>query len=150
MSALGPLDGNPAPTQAAAGVAFYASIHRRLMWMMALLAIVGTAVLWFKFERTMALSFLAGSCIAILNFYWLRRTLEAMADRLQASGERPSAFGVLFRFSLRYVLIAAAAYVIFKSTANSLYGLFAGLFLPVGAILIEAVYEIYRTFRTEL
>ena len=53
----------------------------------------------------------------------------------------------MLRFCLRYLLIAFAAYVIFKSSADSLYGLFAGLSLPVVAILIEAVLEVYSALR---
>jgi hypothetical protein len=54
---------------------------------------------------------------------------------------------VLLRFVLRYVLIAAAAYAIFKSSDMSLYGLCAGLSLPVGAVLIEAAYAMYGALR---
>ena len=45
------------------------------------------------------------------------------------------------RFLLRYVLMALGAYVIFTVSPASLYGLFAGLFLPVAAIACEAAYE---------
>jgi len=54
---------------------------------------------------------------------------------------------VMLRFFFRYLLIALAAYVIFNSSAESLYGLFAGLSLPVVAILIEAVLEVYSALR---
>jgi hypothetical protein len=39
--------------------------------------------------------------------------------------------------------MAAAAYVIFSVSPASVYGLFAGLFLPVGGIACEAAYEVY-------
>jgi len=41
------------------------------------------------------------------------------------------------------LLLGAAAYAILTSFPASLRGLFAGLFLPVGAIACEAVYEVY-------
>ena len=47
------------------------------------------------------------------------------------------------RFLLRYVLLGAAAYAILTSFPASLRGLFGGLFLPVGAIACEAIYELY-------
>jgi hypothetical protein len=37
--------------------------------------------------------------------------------------------------------MALGAYVIFTVSPASLYGLFAGLFLPVGAIACEGAYE---------
>lgn len=125
--------------------AFYASVYQRLVGLMAFLAIAGTVAAWVRDRAPLALSFLAGAMIAILNFHWLKRTVEAMGGRLPARGW--GARGVVLRFLLRYLLIASAAYVIFRSTTNTLYGFFAGLLLPVGAILIEAVYETYRTLR---
>lgn len=112
---------------------------------MAALALAGTVAAGIWYGATMAVSFLAGAAIAALNFHWLKLTIEAMGGRLpdKARGAR----GVVVRFLLRYVLIALAAYVILKSTANSLYGFFAGLSVPVGAILIEAVNETFRAFR---
>jgi hypothetical protein len=44
---------------------------------------------------------------------------------------------------LRYVLMGLAAYAILSVSPASLYGLLAGLFLPVGAIACEAGYEVY-------
>jgi ATP synthase I chain len=129
---------------------FYVRTYRRLVWIMGVLALAGATSIWIRSSGAMTLSFLAGSVISILNFHWLKRTLDAMGQRFQATGGRPSAWGVVPRFLLRYVLIAVAAYVIFKSTPKSLYAFFAGLSLPVGAILIEAVYETYKALRTGL
>ena len=129
--------------------AFYSAVYRRLVGIMVALAGAGTAVAAFAFHPAMALGFFIGCLIAILNFHWLKRTVEAMGGRLSSSS-RGATWGVVLRFLLRYVLIAVAAYVILKSTTNSLYGFFAGLALPAGAILIEALYEVYRFLRTGL
>jgi hypothetical protein len=40
--------------------------------------------------------------------------------------------------------MALVAFAILTVSRESLYGLFAGLFLPVAAILCEAVYEGYK------
>jgi hypothetical protein len=127
---------NPSADQLEIEQAFYAGVYRRLLWIMACEAVAGVAVIWIRYERVSALTFLAGSIIAVLNFHWLKRTIEALVP-----GKRRSAWVMVFRFLLRYVLIALAAYVIFKGTTNGLYGFFAGLSVPVGAILVEAVYE---------
>jgi hypothetical protein len=114
---------------------------------MIILAALGTPMLWAKYHRALALSFALGCAIAILNFYWLKRTLVSLVDAVALGGQRRSAASVLLRFILRYVLIALAAYGIFKSSATGLIGLFAGLSLPVGAILMEAAYATYRALR---
>ena len=125
--------------------AFYAEVYRRLVTIMALLGAAGTITAGIWFGLSMAVGFFAGSVIAVLNFHWLKRTIEAMGGRLPSRGR--AAWGVVMGFLLRYILIAVAAYVILKSTTNSLYGFFAGLVIPAGAIVIEAMYETYRALR---
>lgn len=126
---------------------FYSRIFRRLMITMAALGVLLTPAAWIRFQASIGMSFAAGALISILNFYWLALTVRAAGAKAEASGGRSGRAGVIVRFLLRYLLMALAAYVIFKSSADSLYGLFAGLSLPVAAILIEAVYEIYSVLR---
>jgi hypothetical protein len=66
-----------------------------------------------------------------------------MADRITQSGRTESGKGIVARFLLRYVLMGLAAYAILSVSPASLYGLLAGLFLPVAAIACEAGYEVY-------
>lgn len=129
---------------------FYREVFRRLVQIMMVLAAIGIPAAWIRYGSATSLSFLLGSAIAILNFYWLRRTIEAMAAYLQTTGEKPSSARVVSRFALRYFLIAAAAYAILRGTTNGLYGLFAGLSLPAAAILIDAVYEVSAALRKGL
>lgn len=117
---------------------------------MVALAFIGVPLLWIKYGRLMSLVFLLGCAIAVVNFYWLRRSVEAMGASLESTGRKPSRAGIVLKFLLRYVLIALAAYAILKSTASSMNSFFAGLSLPVGAILMEAVYQLYKVFRTQL
>jgi hypothetical protein len=84
-----------------------------------------------------------GCAISYLNFHWLKRVLTNLADRLSPAEPRRSSKGIVLRFLLRYFLMGLAAYVIFSVSPASLYGLFAGLFLPVAAIACEAAYEAY-------
>lgn len=136
-----------AATEKESAEAFYSRIFRRLMLLMAILAVALTPMAWIRFQAKTGLSFVAGSLIAILNFYWLALTVRAAGKKAELSGGRSGRAGVMLRFFFRYLLIAFAAYVIFRSSADSLYGLFAGLSLPVAAILIEAVLEVYSALR---
>ena len=100
-----------------------------------------------RFGWKVGLGFVAGCAIAYLNFYWLKRAVNAFADRVTATGHRPSGALIVLRFFGRYLLMAFAAYAIFTFSPASLYGLFAGLFLPVMAIMCEAGYELYAALR---
>ena len=126
---------------------FYSGAYVRIIRFMLVLGIVATIAVLARFGMTVAAGFLVGGAIAFVNFHWLKRVVTALADRTTATGERQSSKGVLLRFLLRYFLIALAAYAIFTISRDSLYGLLAGLFLPVGAILMEAVYELYAAAR---
>jgi len=132
--------------QSAAEV-FYSSALRRIRRFMIALALVLSLAAWLRFGWRIALGFFCGCAIAYLNFHWLDRVVTALADRATQSGLKQSSGGVVFRFLLRYFLMAAAAYVIFTVSRASLYGLLAGLFLPVGAIACEAAYEVYAALR---
>jgi hypothetical protein len=130
----------PAPSPAEE---FYSgSLNRIRNFMIALAAALVVAAGW-KYGRRAAAGFLLGCIIAYLNFYWLKGGVSGLADRATNSGKRQSGAGIVARFLLRYVLLAAAAYGILTSFPASLRGLFVGLFLPVGAIACEAVYELY-------
>jgi ATP synthase I chain len=126
---------------------FAANTFRRIFLTMVALLIACTPILWVKFGGGMALSFAIGGGISLVNFYWLKRTLAALVNAVAVAGKMRSPAGIVLRFVLRYLLIAAASYVIFKSSEMSMYGLCAGLSLPVGAVLIEAVYTVFGALR---
>jgi hypothetical protein len=120
---------------------FYSGALRRISRLMLMLAVVLSAVGWWRYGWRVALGFVCGCAVAYLNFHWLKRVVAALADRATESGHSQSSRGMVLRFLLRYVLMALGAYVIFTVSPASLYGLFAGLFLPVAAIACEAAYE---------
>lgn len=101
-----------------------------------------TAQIFFGWR--IALGFALGASIAYLNFHWLEKVVAGLADLTIQSGAPASSRGIVHRFLLRYFLMAIVAFVILTVSRESLYGLFAGLFLPVAAMLCEAGYETYK------
>jgi ATP synthase I chain len=123
--------------------AFYSGALNRISRFMLVLALgLGAASYW-RYGWRITLGFVCGCSLAYLNFHWLKRVVDTLGDRATQSGASQSSAGVVLRFLLRYVLMALGAYVIFTLSPASLYGLFAGLFLPVAAIACEAAYEIW-------
>jgi ATP synthase I chain len=130
-----------------ASEAFYAGgLIRIRNFMLALAPIlaIATAV---KFGMHPALGFLLGCVISYLNFHWMKSGVLGLADKVTNTGKPQSGKGIIARFLLRYALLGGAAYAILTSFPASLRGLFAGLFLPVGAIVCEAAYELYAGIR---
>jgi hypothetical protein len=128
---------------------FYAAALPRIRNFMLILAPVLCTTAWLTFGLRAAAGFLLGCVIAYLNFQWLKSCVAGLADRVTNTGKPQSGKGIVARFLLRYVLLGVAAYAILTSFPASLRGLFAGLFLPVGAIVCEAFYELYAAFRRD-
>jgi hypothetical protein len=123
--------------------AFYSGALERIRWFMIGIALASFVAAFAGFGSRAALGVGLGCAIAYLNFHWLKRVVSAMAERITNTGKAHSTKGIVFRFVLRYLLMALAAYVILSVSPASLYGLFAGLSLPVAAIACESGYEVY-------
>jgi len=122
---------------------FYSGALPRIFRFMIVLAFVSSFAAWPLYGWRVALGVAFGCAISYLNFHWLKRVLTNLADQLSPTEPRRSSKGIVLRFLLRYFLMGLAAYAIFSVSPASLYGLFAGLFLPVAAIACEAAYEAY-------
>src|SRR5271169_595936 len=133
----------PNPVQAAAAEHFYSGALYRIGRFMTVLAPPLVAAAWWKFGLRPAVGFAFGCVIAYINFHWLKRVITGFADRATGAATSLSGQGIVFRFLLRYFLMALGAYVILTVSPASLNGLLAGLFLPVVAIGCEAAYELY-------
>jgi small-conductance mechanosensitive channel len=133
----------PNPAQTAAAEQFYSQALQRIGRFMAVSAPLLVAAAWWKFGLRPAVGFAFGCIIAYVNFDWLKRVIAGFVDRATGAATSQSGQGIVFRFLLRYVLMALGAYVILTVSPASLNGLLAGLFLPVAAITCEAVYELY-------
>jgi len=128
---------------AAAAESFYSGALRRIPRFMLAVALVCSLGVWLRFGWRPALGFALGSTISYLNLRWLERVVIVLVDRVTKTGQKQSTQGVVLRFFFRYVLMGLAAYAILTVSPASLYGLFAGLFLPVAGIACEAGYEVY-------
>ena len=126
---------------------FYAGALVRIQRMMLGLGVLLTVAGGLRYGWRIAAGLVCGCAIAYVNFVWLKRVVSAFADRVTAMQSGQSSGGIVGRFLLRYLLMAVAAYAIFTVSRASLYGLLAGLFLPVAAIACEAAYEVYAALR---
>ena len=119
----------------------------RGMWV---LGVMGLLLCWLWYDWRWGAGFAIGAVLSALNFQWMKRAVWSLSEVAIAPDDKKRAAragGSVIRFVLRYALIGAAAYVIFKSSFVSLGAFFLGLFLFVGAILVEVAYEIYLGFR---
>ena len=81
------------------------------------------------------MGFLLGAAASWMNFRWMRRFVAGLGP-----DGKPSWFTLLF--TLRYGLLAGAAYVILKYSKLSLSAMLAGLFVSLAAVVIEVLIQL--------
>jgi hypothetical protein len=97
-----------------------------------------------------SIGFAFGAAVSYINFRSLTRGVEGLADRIVNRNSREKGARIVLRFVVRYGLVGAAAYAIFKSSSLAFRGFLWGLCVPVGALMAEAAWEGYTAFRREL
>jgi ATP synthase I chain len=101
---------------------------------------------WF-YGWTGSIGFIFGAAVSYVNFHSLKRGVEGLADRIVNQNSREKGGVIVLRFLLRYALVAAAAYAIFKSSSLAFRGFLWGLCVPVWGLMAEAAWEGYLAFR---
>jgi ATP synthase I chain len=138
------------PEENSAAEIFYSGAITRILRNILALAAVLVIPLWARFGWRPAAGFALGVAVSYLNFHWLARAVQGLADRILEKQSQERSAGIVGRFLLRYLLIGAAAYVIFVGWSAASRGLLLGLCLPVAAMLGEAAYEMYVALRRGL
>jgi len=119
----------------------------RMFRTMLIVSVFLVAPAFWKYKAAGAIGFAAGAIVSCINFRALRRSVEALADRVVNRQSNEKGGSIVLRFILRYALVGAAAYAIFNSSALAFRGFLWGLCLPVAAMMIEAGVEAVVAFR---
>jgi|SRR5580658_2756605 hypothetical protein len=94
-----------------------------------------------------SIGFAFGAAVSYVNFRALTRGVEALTERIVNHGSREKGGRIVLRFVVRYGLVGAVAYAIFKGSSLAFRGFLWGLCVPVAALMVEAVWEGYTEFR---
>jgi hypothetical protein len=129
---------------------FYEGALRRIPRFLFYIGVMAVPIAGVLFGLAVALGLAVGATIAWVNFRILVQSVDALGERLVSGAASRSGFGVVVRFLLRYAVIIAVSYAIFRVSTAALYGLLAGLCLPVPALVCEAGYELYVALRRGL
>jgi ATP synthase I chain len=103
-------------------------------WMLALAA-VGTLGILLSADLRSGAGFAIGSGLGILNYLWLHNIVEALVN---AGRVRPPKSALLKVF-IRYPLMLAGVFLFYKTGWLPVAAVLAGLFVPVGGVLIEGI-----------
>jgi hypothetical protein len=107
--------------------------------------LVGAAFWFYGWPGSIGFGF--GAVLSYVNFRSLKGGVEGMTDRVANHNSREKGGWIVFRFMVRYGLVAAAAYAIFKSSPLAFRGFLWGLCVPVPALMAEAAWQVYAICR---
>jgi hypothetical protein len=142
----------------ASELAMLSGSNSRMSKAMWILGAVGTLICLITGGWRWTGGFLVGATLSSINFGLLRKgaskITSAAAETAFGNGETdttrptpPGVIGLAVRFVLRYALIGLSGYAIYKSSLFSVGAFCAGLFLFLGALLAEAIYELQFSLR---
>lgn len=141
------LENSDTPAESPKVPAFYARVIPRMLRVMLVAGVVLLLPAYRVYGWIGMVGFAAGGAVSYLNFRVLVRGVEGLSDRIVNRNSEENGRAIVFRFLLRYGLVAIIAYVIFKGSALAFRGFLWGLCLPVVAMMIEAGVEAYVAFR---
>ena len=127
----------------------YARALPRMLRFMLIVSLPLLVPAWWRYSWPGAIGFVAGALVSYVNFRALARGVEGLTDRIVNQQSHEKGRKIVLRFLVRYALVGAVAYAIFKGSTLAFYGFLWGLCLPVLAMMIEAAFEAYAAFRGE-
>jgi hypothetical protein len=115
----------------------FTQVSGRLAKIIAALAIVGTALAGLRGGWPWAVGFALGAAASYFNYRNLTQIVRALGQP-RSSGRMGAFAWLLFRF----ILLVAGAFVIIRLTQINVYAALAGLFVPVAAVVLEAILQL--------
>ena len=115
--------------------------HERILWLMAGLGLAGSIAGCVFSTLRLGLGILIGTALALVNYYWLKRSLRKIFSAAER-GERPRMLAG--KYFLRYVLLAAVVGVFYIGDWVSMIGLILGLGAFGFAVVADGLIRIFQ------
>jgi hypothetical protein len=114
---------------------FYEQALRRVRRFAIVLGLTGTAAVLAAYGLRMAVGFMLGAALSILNFRGLSMLVNVIG------GAKPGALAAVL-IALRYLLIGCAIYVIVRFLGVTPAAVVWGLLVAFAAVILEILYEL--------
>jgi len=117
--------------------------HRRILIVMAAVAISGSLLGLIFISRPFGLGVLIGGILSFVNYYWLKFSLKKIFAQV-ADGEKPRFLGL--RYLFRYIVLGVVLTIVFLTETIPVVAVIAGLASFAIAIIIEGFIRIFLSF----
>jgi hypothetical protein len=114
--------------------------HSRLLAAMAAIGFLGSLAGTIFASAAFGFGVLLGTTLALINYFWLRRSLERMFAAAIV-GEMPALLGL--RYFLRYVLLGAVVAIVYATGIVPVASVILGLGTFAFAVVAEGVFRIF-------
>ena len=115
-----------------------ARAEARMPRWMALCGLVALLVILCCRQFDIAIGFALGAALGVVNYYWLHEAVEVLTQAGQTRIPRSA----VAKFLIRYPLAFGLVLVFFKTRWLPPMAILAGLFVPVGGVLVEAIVQL--------
>ena len=97
------------------------------------------------------LGFLAGAALSWINFRWLKQGVDRLVEGARQAQPLPrrTVRAAIFKYFLRYALIGLSLHATFRVDMLEVFGFFSGLLLVVGAVMVECVLQVIKTWEED-
>ena len=117
--------------------------HRRILTVMAIVAVLSAFVSFVLVSWQFGLGVLLGGILSFINYYWLKFSLKKIFEKT-AHGERPRFLAV--RYTTRYLVLGAVLLVVFLTKTVPVISVVLGMASFALAIVIEGFMRLFASF----
>lgn len=118
--------------------------HKRILFVMATVAVLGAIAGWIFISANFGLGILIGGILSLVNYYWLKRTLRGIFETIIRDGQKPPFMGA--HYFLRYLTFAAILTIVYLTEAVPVIALLLGLASFALALTIEGFIRLFSSF----
>lgn len=118
--------------------------HRRILRSMAAVAFLGGLASFYLVSLEFGFGVFLGGFLSLVNYYWLKISLQGVFDRIAGGGEKPKFLAA--KYFLRYAVFISILVVVFLTKILPIIAVLFGLASFAAAIIVEALILLFSMF----
>jgi len=118
--------------------------HRRILRIMAAVAFLVGLASFYLISLEFGFGVFLGGILSLVNYYWLKISLQSVFDRIAGGGEKPRFLAA--KYFLRYAVFISILVIVFLTKILPIIAVLFGLASFAVAIIVEALILLFSTF----